>query len=184
MSIPRSRLRVTLCVLIGLLCLSLPGLSQAQSEQQAVVLLTEEDAARLRLTEEQFEWQVEYHRGTLSQSHGESDQPGPRIDFQSPAITGDREVRTTTPFTLSVACRRNLVAVDENSLKVWARKLGFRKEITDIVRNYWGPDGDGGWRLNIEPAEFPYGRFRIDISIADENGERTVQTYFFWVRRS
>ena len=63
MSNPRSRLRVTLCVLIGLLCLSLPGLSQAQSEQQAVVLLTEEDAARLRLTEEQFEWQVEYHRG-------------------------------------------------------------------------------------------------------------------------
>ena len=63
MSVSRSRLRVILCVLVGFVCLSLPGLFQAQSEQGAVVLLTEEEAARLRLTEEQFQWQVEYQRG-------------------------------------------------------------------------------------------------------------------------
>ena len=184
MWISRPRLRFMLCVLVGLLCLSLLGLFQAQSEQQAVILLTEEEAARLRLTEEQFEWQVEYERGTLSP--GESDpQPGPRIEFQSPIVTDDLVVRATTPLSLSVAFRPNRAPVNERSLRVWARKFGIWQEMTDRVLPYLVPDGDGGWRLRfvIESAVIPRGKFHIEIHIADKNGEWTVQKYFFRITK-
>ena len=181
MSISRFRLRVILCVMVGLLCLALPGLFWAQPEQPAVVLLTEEEAARLRLTEEQFEWQVEYERGTLSP--GESDpQPGPRIEFQSPAIDDDGVIRTTTPLDLFVAFSPNPVPVNEQSLRVRARRFGLWKEITDRVLPYLVPDGDG-WRLVVESAVTPLGRFLIEIDIADENGEKTIQRYFFQITR-
>lgn len=182
MSISRARLRVMLCVLVGLLCLSFPGLFQAQSEQPAVILLTEEEAARLRLTEEQFEWQVEYQRGTLS--HGDSDpQPGPRIDFQSPAIDDDGVIRATTPLDLSVAFKPNRAPVNMESLEVRARKGVFKKIMTSTVLPYVVPDGDGGWRFVVESVAIPRGRFRIEIDIADENGEKTIQTYFFQITR-
>lgn len=182
MSVSRARLRVMLCVLVGLLCLSIPGLFQAQSEQGAVVLLTEEEAARLRLTEEQFEWQVEYQRGTLS--HDDSDQqPGPRIDFQNPTITDPPSVvETTTPLALSVAFMPNRAPIDIESLEVRAKRGILRRRITSMVLPYVVPDGDG-WRFVIESAAIPRGRFRIEIEIADENGERTVQSYFFRITR-
>ena len=194
MSVSRSRWRVMLCVLVGLLCLSLPGLFQAQSEQGAVVLLTEEEAARLRLTEEQFEWQVEYQRGTLS--HDDSvPQPGPRIDFQSPAITEPPSVvEATTPFSLLVAFRSNRAPVDMQSLRVRAGKLGIWWDLTErlgcrVASDGDGgcrmeSDGDGGWCIVAERVEVPRGRFRIEITIADQERNETQGMYFLRVRRS
>ena len=181
MSVARFRRRVMLCVPAGLLCFSLLGLIQAQPKQGAVVLLTEEEAARLRLSEEQFEWQVEYERGTLSSDNSDP-QPGPRIEFQSPDLIDGLRVETTTPLDLAVAFRPNRAPVNGLSLKVVARKGVFWKDLTDMVLPYLVRDGDG-WRFIIQSAAIPRGNFRIEIDIADENGVPTVQSYFFRITK-
>ena len=175
--------RFMVYVLIGLLSLSIPGRFQARSERQddypvprEVVLMTEEEAVQFRLTEATLMEAVQ------SQTKSLKSISGPRIVFREPGII-DGIVRTTTPLDLSVAFEPNLAPVDVQSLEVRARKGLFKKSLTSIVMPYVIPDGDGGWSFGIAGASIPHGNFRIEISISDQNGERTAQTYYFQVSR-
>ncbi|MDE0205619.1 MAG: hypothetical protein OXP66_06295 [Candidatus Tectomicrobia bacterium] len=181
--------RLALCLLISLACL-FPGLFQAQPVGQQdypletrtalreVILLTEEEAGQFRLTAEQLKAAVQ----TKSIAKSVKSIDGPHIIFQKPDLI-DGLVRTTTPLSLSVAFQPNLAPVDKASLKVRARKGIFGKNLTDIVLPYVVPHGEGGWSFVIENVRIPQGNFRIEITIADQEGGETVQEFLFQVTK-
>ena len=176
--------RFMVYVLIGLLCLSIPGRFQARPERvggdypapRDVILLTEEEAVQFRLTEETLMEAVQSQPKSLQSISG------PRIVFREPDII-DGIVRTTTPLDLSVAFKPNLAPINMESLEVRARKGILKKSLTSIVMPYVMPDGEGGWSFVVESASIPRGNFRIEIAIADRNGERTVESFYFQVTR-
>ena len=182
--------RFIVYVLVGLICLSVPGPFQAQPEPRQdgrlaartalreVLLLTEEEAGQFRLTEEQLKSAVQ----TKSLAKSLKNISGPRIVFQKPDLI-DGIVRTTTPLALSVAFKPNLAPIDKTSLKVRARKGIFRKNLTDIVMPYVKPDDEGGWSFVIENVSIPQGNFRIEITIADQRDGETVQEFLFQVTK-
>ena len=186
--------RFALYLLIAFVCLAVSGSFQASFQAQLegrqddplatraalreVILLTEEEAGGLRLTEAQLESAIQAESFTKSLKSSD----GPRIIFQKPDLI-DGVVRTTTPLALSVAFQPNLAPVDKASLKVQARKGIFRKSLTDIVMPYVIPDGEGGWSFVIENVRIPQGNFRIEITIADQRAGETVQEFLFQVTK-
>ena len=148
----------------------------ARTSLREVILLTEEEAGQLRMTAEQLRLEVQTKTKSLKSISG------PHIVFQKPDLI-EGVVRTTTPLDLSVAFKPNLAPVNMESLAVRARKGIFKKNLTDIVMPYVKPDDDGGFSFAIESAVIPRGNFRIEITIADQNGERTIQGYHFQITR-
>lgn len=59
-----------------------------------------------------------------------------------------------------------------DSLEVVAKKGFFTKSITDRVREYIS-----GTVLLANQLDFPRGKFRIQVQIADMNGVRTSREY-------
>jgi hypothetical protein len=68
-------------------------------------------------------------------------------------------------------------------LEVQARKGILKESPTSIILPCVTSDDDGGWSFVIESAAIPHGNFRIEIALADQDGEETVQTYYFQITR-
>jgi len=65
-----------------------------------------------------------------------------------------------------------------DSLNVEARKGFFSKSLTELLRPYVH-----GEEIELSQVEIPTGRFMLDISIADTNGNTTDGTYRLEVAR-
>jgi hypothetical protein len=64
-----------------------------------------------------------------------------------------------------------------DSLNVEARKGLFSKSLTNLLRPYIRGD-----RIEVTNLEIPSGRFMLDVSIADTNGNTTAASYLLEVR--
>jgi hypothetical protein len=139
--------------------------STAVEEPGQVVLLDQSDAGRLRLTE--HEWRhVSLARGL---------QVGPRIIVESPPLhtsDGVPTIETTSPTNLSVSFEDERSPVDMSSLEVSAHKGFFSKSLTVMLRPFIH-----GKSLQVTNARIPTGRFLLEVSIADQAGNRTQETY-------
>jgi hypothetical protein len=139
--------------------------SAAEKERGQVVLLDQGDAGRLRLTER--EWRhVSRTRGL---------QVGPRIIVESPPLRSSEGVpiiETTSPTNLSVSFEDERSPVDMSSLEVSAHKGFFSKSLTATLRPFIH-----GKSLQVTNASIPTGHFLLDVSIADQAGNRTQETY-------
>jgi len=142
-----------------------PEATAAKMKRVPLVLLSERDSARLKLTDQ--EWRnVARERGL---------QEGPRIIVKSPAISqsdGVPTIETTSPTTLSVTFDDDRSPVDMSTLEVNAHKGFFSKSLTATLQPFIHQNA-----LEVSNASIPLGRFLLEVSIADQAGNRTDETY-------
>jgi hypothetical protein len=162
---------VALAIGVAIASLVKPEAGATQVAPGHLVLLDNRDAVKLRLTNR--EWRdVPRERGI---------QVGPRIVVKSPPISqsdGVPTIETTSPTTLSVAFDDDRSPVDMSTLEVSAHKGFFSKSLTAMLQPYIRENA-----LEVSNASIPTGRFLLEVSIADQAGNRTDETYRLEVRQ-
>lgn len=99
---------------------------------------------------------------------------GPIIDFQAPTITNAENptLETVSPLSLIILFQKNFAPVDMKSLKVLAKKGFFKKNLTERVQPYVQ-----GTTLKVSGLDIPKGKFKIQIIIADVQGNQSSVEY-------
>ena len=165
-----------LFVLLGIVWLAVSRPFEAQTTLGRLFLLTEEEAAQLRLP-------AEPDRFLKSGPPQKTLSSGPRIVFKRPDLVDDSTalptVVVTTPLNLLIVFEPNREDVDMASLEVYAKKGWFTKSLTSRLKPYVV-----GTTLAAEGLDIPVGTFRIEIEIADRNGTQTTQAYYLAVREA
>jgi hypothetical protein len=151
---------VVACVIMGSAQQSVVGGSPADS----MVLFTQQEARELRLNER--EWRHMTKARALSM--------GPTIIVRRPPLTpGDiPTIETQSPTALDVIFEPRYAPVRMDSLNVTARKGLFSKSLTELLRPYIRGD-----TIEVSRVEIPTGRFMLDVSIADTEGNATNTSY-------
>ncbi len=128
-------------------------------------LLNEEEAAVLRLSDKEWNQPPLMYR---------SIQAGPLIKVHEPALLDEKNpiIETLTPMNLKIIFEKNDSPVDMESLEVTAKKGFLSISITDRVQKYIK-----GTILDAREIEFPRGKFRIQVEIADVAGIITSREY-------
>ena len=142
-----------------------PIATAAQTKPSALVLFDRRDAVKLKLTER------EWNHIPIAREL----QAGPRIIVTSPLITqsdGVPTIETTSPANLTVMFDDAESRVDMSTLEVRARKGFFSKSLTTMLRPFIHRNA-----LEVSNAIIPPGRFMLEVSIADQAGNRTDETY-------
>jgi hypothetical protein len=139
----------------------------------SIFLFSEDDAQYLRLsTQELIDLRPPLTRNLSL---------GPRIQIKKPDIqktAGGNNIVSPTPMNLLVEFVKTGGPVDMESLEVKAKKGLFYKSLTDKLKPYIK-----GTTIEASDVEIPEGRFLIEISVADSNGNATTVTYGFEVFR-
>jgi hypothetical protein len=147
------------------------GITPAQSAQDdtGLVLLTDVEAAQLRVTDADLLLPVSMPMTS----------DGPRIVLRRPDITGTGNtptVTTSSPTDLTVVFEPTRAPIDMTSLQVKARKGIFKKSLTERLQPYIE-----GTSIVAQKIKMPSGKFIIEIDIADQEGARTFQRYYLQV---
>jgi hypothetical protein len=163
---------VALVIVIAIAGLFLAAASATTQPGPAlIVLLDLHDAARLQLTD--HEWRHVPRAREIA--------TGPRIEFTSPALSqskGIPTIETTSPTTLFVTFDDDQSPVDMDTLEVSAHKGFFSKSLTAMLRPFIHQNA-----LEVSNMSIPTGRFLLEVSIADQAGNRTDETYRLEVTR-
>jgi len=158
--IPRFLMAIYLCMV---------GIGGTATAQNMLLLLTPDEADRLRLGhEDQFHGPI--LRGTA----------GPRIIVREPAVRQTRDgsvIETTPPARFFILFEQNGAPVDMESLEVKAKKGILSMSLTPRLKAYIQ-----GTTLQADSVNVPEGRFLIQIEILDRAGARSVETYRLEVR--
>jgi|SRR5579863_3594721 len=162
---------VALAIGVVVTWLARPEAGVAQAEPGPLVLLDDRDAAKLRLTTS--EWRHVPRIRAI--------QTGPSITVKNPEVTqydGVATIETTSPATLTVTFADDQSPVDMNTLEISAHKGLFSKSLTAMLRPFVHQNA-----LEVSNASIPPGRFLLEVSIADQAGNRTDETYRLEVRQ-
>jgi hypothetical protein len=163
----RSRVSFLIVRSLATIAISVAALRQAYagpSARNSVVLFSDEDALKLRLTDEQ--WSHSPHPRALS--------TGPNIVVRSPQMVsgGIPTIETKTPADLVVQFEPRNAPVEMSSLVIIAHKGIFSKSLTDMLRPYIHND-----TIEVSKVQIPAGKFLLDITIGDQEGNVTTATY-------
>ena len=133
----------------------------------ALFLFGEEDAQRLRLSEQELiDLRPQITRNLVI---------GPSIQIVKPGVqdlAGGDTILSSTPLNLLVDFLETGAPVDMESLEVKAKKGWFSKSLTKQLKPYVK-----GTRIEANDLEIPVGRFLIEMYIADINGVETTAAY-------
>ena len=153
-----TRRLVLLGFTVGLLIAALSGRVLAQEEADWLIP----------------EWVVKLPPAPTTRAAPEPPQGGPIIQVKSPPLDGE----VVRPFTVEIVFepRPGGAPVQMESLEVKALKL-WEISITDKFRPHIRED-----RIFVKDAKFPSGRHRLKVSIADTEGNMTVQIFEVTVR--
>jgi hypothetical protein len=156
--------RVSLAVVASTIVLVASWCVAGGPGADTVVLFTPREARKLRLTE--HEWRHVSKARALS--------AGPQIIVRPPPVMpGDiPTIEAQSPTDLDVVFEPSNAPVRMDSLNVEARKGFFSKSLTELLRPYIRGDS-----IEMNQVEIPTGRFMLDISIADTNGNITDTSY-------
>ena len=149
-----------LLILVGLVALS--GTANAQSR---LMLLSPDEAVRLRLARDEGLVVGPTLRGAT----------GPRILVQEPVVrqTSNGAVIETTPSTsFFIVFEANGSPVDMESLEIKAKKGILSMSLTPRLRPFIE-----GTSLKAGSVTVPEGRFLIQIEILDKAGARSMEQY-------
>lgn len=168
------RVRSFLVILLMIPTIVCGGCSnQTQPIDKELVLLTPEEATRLRLTDE--EWEQEFG---LIPVLPKDPLKGPNILIKRPKINhASTSIETISPIDFLISFEENLAPVDMDSLRIIAKKGFFKKSLLGLLQPYIS-----GTTIDVKAVDWPEGNFQIQIAIADSNGERTVQNFRLKVR--
>jgi len=156
------RLVILLCVV------ALSGIASAQSR---LMLLSPDEAVRLRLGRDELPAGGPILRGTT----------GPRILVQAPVVrqTSSGPVIETTPSTsFFIVFEANGSPVDMESLEIKAKKGILSMSLTPRLKPFIE-----GTSLKAGSVTVPEGRFLIQIEILDKAGARAVEQFRLDVRQ-
>jgi hypothetical protein len=150
----------------------LVALSGTASAQTRLMLLSPDEAVRLRLGRDEGLAVGPILRGTT----------GPRILVQEPVVrqTSNGAVIETTPATsFFIVFEANGAPVDMESLEIKAKKGILSMSLTPRLKPFIE-----GTSLKAGSVTVPEGRFLIQIEILDKAGARAVEQYRLDVRAS
>jgi len=138
--------------------------ASAASHADGILLFTQQESSELRLGDR--DWRNIPKTRELS--------AGPQIIVRRPQLVpGDiPTIEAQSPTDLDVIFEPHDAPVAMDSLDVKARKGLFSKSLTGLLRPYIRGDS-----IEVSNVEIPTGRFMLDISIADVNGNTTDETY-------
>jgi hypothetical protein len=159
---PAFRLAVLVCLI---------GLGETASAQSRLMLLSPEEAGRLRLGRDELTVVQPSLRGAT----------GPRILVREPTVrqTSDGPVIETTPSTsFLIVFEANGSPVDMDSLEIKAKKGILSMSLTPRLKPFIE-----GTSLKADSVSVPEGRFLIQIEILDKAGARAVEKYRLDVRQ-
>jgi hypothetical protein len=133
-------------------------------------LLSEEEAATLRLDDQEWAREPLRYRSISA---------GPVIKVQEPALTDEDNptIEAVTPMNLKITFEKKEAPVDMESLEVTAKKGFLAMSITERVKEHIT-----GTVLDARNLDFPTGKFRIQVEIADVEGMVTSREYRLEVR--
>jgi len=158
-------LSVTLSICFTLLLVALPAIDLSHAVEKESLLLSADEAVELRLSESEWSRPAIQTRGISR---------GPVIGFRAPIIknTLNPTLEAISPLSLTVFFEENNAPVDMASLEVVAKKGFFSKSLTDRVTPFVE-----GTTLQATGLKIPSGKFKIQIVIADLQGNQTSQEY-------
>ncbi len=147
---------------------ALPTASQADSlhhDQGGLFFLSSEEAAELNLSDAEWAAPPIRTRGTST---------GPRIEFQDPIVENlsNPTLNALSPLNLTVLFQENSAPIDMSTLELVAKKGFFSKSLTDRIKPFI--DGNS---LKVTALKIPSGKFKIQVTIADVNGNKTRNEY-------
>ena len=133
---------------------------------------TEYEAEQLRYSDK--EWEKE-----SVPKHEPDTLDRPSILFEEPDVLDMKKGPTIiaiTPTNFFVVIKQNDSPLDLGTIKVWGEKFFIHIDITDRVLKYLKPTKDGAI-LHAKSIHIPKGHYKVGISIADVNGNKTEKKY-------
>jgi hypothetical protein len=133
---------------------------------------TEYEAKQLRYSDK--EWEKE-----SVPKHEPDTLERPSIIFDEPDVLDMKKGPTIiaiTPTNFFVVIKQNDSPLDLGTIKVWGEKFFIHIDITDRVLKYLKPTKDGAI-LHAKSIHIPKGHYKVGLSIADVNGNKTEKKY-------
>jgi hypothetical protein len=141
-------------------------------DEDSTHLFTEDEAKELRYSNK--EWEKE-----SVPKHEPDTLERPSIIFDEPDVLDMKKGPTIiaiTPTNFFVVIKQNDSPLDLGTIKVWGEKFFIHIDITDRVLKYLKPTKDGAI-LHAKSIHIPKGHYKVGISIADVNGNKTEKKY-------
>jgi len=149
--------------------------SPAVSDEEPY-LFTEDEAKELRYSDK--EWEKE---SVPKQEPDTLDRPS--IIVEKPDVVDTDKgptILAIDPANVFIVIKRNESPLDPGTIQVWAEKFIFKIDVTDRVLKYFTTTGEGAI-LHAKSIHIPKGRFKVGMSIADVNGNKTEKKYLLRV---
>lgn len=143
--------------------LAVPSMSAAGS----LSLFSADEAKDLTLDD------AEWDKGVASKGIGFG--VGPKIVFEAPEVKdtdNGQIIESPSKLSLLILFKDGIAQVDMKTLNIRARKGWFSKNLTERLAPYL--DGN---TIKADNVEIPSGRFKLEIKIADAQGNESVQEY-------
>lgn len=159
-------------IFVVLLVVSMFFVSQAIPSEKGFMLLSFDEAMELNLDD------VEWEKGGMPKAIGYG--VGPKIVFESPSVREtDKGLLIDSPseMDLLVFFRDGIAPVDMNSLNIKAKKGWFSKNLTKRLKPYLL-----GQSIRANNVQIPSGRFKLEITVADKEGNTSMQQYMCEIR--
>ncbi|QJB57055.1 hypothetical protein [Pseudodesulfovibrio sp. zrk46] len=159
-------------LLIAAIIVCLTIVSQAILAGDGLMLLSMDEAKELRLEDEEWE------KGGMPKALGYG--IGPKIVFESPKVKEtDKGLVIDSPSTMDllVFFREGIAPVNMKSLNIKAKKGWFSKNLTKRLEPYLL-----GQSIRANNVKIPSGRFKLEIKVADDDGNESVQEYMCEIR--
>lgn len=147
-------------------------ISPAFSDEEKKELFTKDEAKVLRYSD--HEWKKEvlptYPPDTLDH---------PSIIFEEPKVENTNNGPTITavdPANVLIIIKQNESPLDPGTLKVWGEKFFVHIDVTSRVLKYFKTDKQGAV-LKADDIHMPKGHYKVGMSIADVNGNKTEKKF-------
>lgn len=156
--------KIWILMLVTLLmcCSTSEALESAQDE---LLLFTALEADELRQTKD--DWDLIPRTRSLPD--------GPLIRIKYPQTKNTKygpTVETFSPAKFLVVFKENHAPVNMNSLQIYAKKGWIKKSLTARFKPYIE-----GNSIKVDKMKVPRGKFTLNITIADQDGNETLETY-------
>jgi hypothetical protein len=130
-------------------------------------LFTEDTANKLRLSNSEWNNFV-----TTSSSRGFTLDIGPDIQVNQPELKAQSEIIASSPTDLVIVFQGKDSQVDMSTLDIEIEKGWFSFSLTDKLSPYI--DGN---QLAAQKVDIPAGKYVIQITVKDEDGNKTEKKY-------
>jgi len=159
-------------ILVAALILGILVVPGAPLAEDAFMLLSFDEAQELQLDD------AEWAKGGMPKSLGHG--IGPKIVFESPMVKEtDKGLLIDSPsqMDLVVLFKDGISPVDMETLNIKAKKGWFSKSLTKRLEPYLL-----GQSIRANDVKIPSGRFKLEIKVADKDGNESIQEYLCEIR--